>query len=166
VSAPDIEVYSDFPTDKVYDKSGTAIQSDRYIRHDFTNTPAGKLLVTDLTFKCYNPYTYITDYKSSFSFNVKNTLNKTISKFDMHLILLTPHTEVPWAEGGGSYSIPGGLVAGQTKTFALEPNTFSDFGSAAKSNVCDNLSLRNTISSLQFIMFLTAVYDANSIAIE
>jgi hypothetical protein len=166
VSAPDIEVYSDFPTDRVYDEYGTAIQSDRYIRHDFTNTPAGKLLVTGLTFKCYKPYSLLDVYEPSFSFNLKNTLDKTISKFDMHLILLTPHTEVPWAEGDGTYSIAGGLVSGQTKAFGLAPNVYSDFGKSAKSNVCDDLSLRNNINSLQFVMFLTDVYDANSKAIE
>lgn len=35
VSVPDIEVYSDFPTDGGYDKKGTAIMDNRYIRHEY-----------------------------------------------------------------------------------------------------------------------------------
>lgn len=35
VSVPDIEVYSDYPGDGIYDQTGTAIMGDRYIRHEF-----------------------------------------------------------------------------------------------------------------------------------
>ncbi len=35
VSVPDIEVYSDLPTDDSYDRKGTTIMDDRYIRHEF-----------------------------------------------------------------------------------------------------------------------------------
>lgn len=36
VSVPDIEVYSDYPSDGVFDNDGTAIMDDRYIRHEYT----------------------------------------------------------------------------------------------------------------------------------
>ncbi len=35
VSVPDIEVYSDLPSDSNYDEKGTTILDDRYIRHEF-----------------------------------------------------------------------------------------------------------------------------------
>ena len=35
VSVPDIEIYSDYPENNTYDKMGTTILSDRYIRHEF-----------------------------------------------------------------------------------------------------------------------------------
>ena len=35
VSVPDIEVYSDLPSDGTYDQKGTTIMSDRYIRHKY-----------------------------------------------------------------------------------------------------------------------------------
>jgi hypothetical protein len=35
VSVPDIEVYSDLPTDAAYDQRGTTIMADRYIRHEY-----------------------------------------------------------------------------------------------------------------------------------
>ncbi|RLC19899.1 MAG: hypothetical protein DRI57_06065 [Deltaproteobacteria bacterium] len=35
VSVPDIEVYSDLPSDSSYDEKGTTILDDRYIRHEF-----------------------------------------------------------------------------------------------------------------------------------
>jgi hypothetical protein len=35
VSVPDIEVYSDYPSDSAYDQKGTTIMSDRYIRHEY-----------------------------------------------------------------------------------------------------------------------------------
>ena len=35
VSVPDIEVSSDFPGDGNYDKAGTAILDNRYIRHEY-----------------------------------------------------------------------------------------------------------------------------------
>jgi hypothetical protein len=35
VSVPDIEVYSDLPSDATYDQRGTTIMADRYIRHEF-----------------------------------------------------------------------------------------------------------------------------------
>jgi len=35
VSVPDIEVYSDYPKDDSYDKKGTTIMADRYIRHEY-----------------------------------------------------------------------------------------------------------------------------------
>jgi hypothetical protein len=35
VSVPDIEVYSDFPIDGIYDYVGTTIMSNRYIRHEY-----------------------------------------------------------------------------------------------------------------------------------
>jgi hypothetical protein len=36
VSVPDIEVYSDYPSDGTYDQTGTTIMSDRYIRHEYS----------------------------------------------------------------------------------------------------------------------------------
>ncbi|MCD4681765.1 MAG: DUF3466 family protein, partial [Bacteroidales bacterium] len=36
VSVPDIEVYSDYVSDGTYDKKGTTIMDDRYIRHEYT----------------------------------------------------------------------------------------------------------------------------------
>ena len=36
VSVPDIEVYSDYLSDGVYDNKGTTIMDDRYIRHEYT----------------------------------------------------------------------------------------------------------------------------------
>jgi cysteinyl-tRNA synthetase len=36
VSVPDIEVYSDLPSDATYDQRGTTIMADRYIRHEFS----------------------------------------------------------------------------------------------------------------------------------
>ena len=35
VSVPDIEVYSDLPSDSTYDQKGTTIMDDRYIRHEY-----------------------------------------------------------------------------------------------------------------------------------
>jgi hypothetical protein len=35
VSVPDIEVYSDYPSDGTYDQTGTCIMADRYIRHEY-----------------------------------------------------------------------------------------------------------------------------------
>jgi hypothetical protein len=35
VSVPDIEVYSDLPSDATYDQQGTTIMADRYIRHEY-----------------------------------------------------------------------------------------------------------------------------------
>lgn len=35
VSVPDIEVYSDYVSDGIYDKKGTTIINDRYIRHEY-----------------------------------------------------------------------------------------------------------------------------------
>ena len=35
VSVPDIEVYSDFPGDGIYDEKGTTIMDNRYIRHEY-----------------------------------------------------------------------------------------------------------------------------------
>ncbi len=35
VSVPDIEVYSDYPANTSYDKTGTTIMTDRYIRHEY-----------------------------------------------------------------------------------------------------------------------------------
>jgi len=35
VSMPSIEVYTDYPYDGTYDKSGTATTDDRYIRHEY-----------------------------------------------------------------------------------------------------------------------------------
>ena len=35
VSVPDIEVYSDFPSDSIYDHKGTTTTSNRYIRHEY-----------------------------------------------------------------------------------------------------------------------------------
>ncbi|MCD4722720.1 MAG: hypothetical protein K8S13_23115 [Desulfobacula sp.] len=35
VSVPDIEVYSNYPDDTMYDQKGTTIMTDRYIRHEF-----------------------------------------------------------------------------------------------------------------------------------
>ena len=35
VSVPDIEVYSDLPSDATYDQRGTTIMDDRYIRHEY-----------------------------------------------------------------------------------------------------------------------------------
>ena len=37
VSVPDIEVYSDLPSDGVYAKKGTTIMANRYIRHEYCN---------------------------------------------------------------------------------------------------------------------------------
>ncbi|MCD4730858.1 MAG: putative metal-binding motif-containing protein [Bacteroidales bacterium] len=36
VSVPDIEVYSDYVSDGIYNKMGTTIMDDRYIRHEYT----------------------------------------------------------------------------------------------------------------------------------
>lgn len=36
VSVPDIEVYSDYISDGIYDNKGTTIMADRYIRHEYT----------------------------------------------------------------------------------------------------------------------------------
>ena len=36
VSVPDIEVYSDYGSDGIYDTKGTTIMDDRYIRHEYT----------------------------------------------------------------------------------------------------------------------------------
>ena len=36
VSVPDIEVYSDFPEDGLYDQKGVTIMSDRYVRHEYS----------------------------------------------------------------------------------------------------------------------------------
>jgi len=38
VSVPDIEVYSGFPDNSVYDQKGTAILTNRYIRHEYCYT--------------------------------------------------------------------------------------------------------------------------------
>jgi hypothetical protein len=35
VSVPDIEVYSDYPSDGTYNQKGTTIMADRYIRHEY-----------------------------------------------------------------------------------------------------------------------------------
>lgn len=35
VSVPDIEVYSDLPSDSTYDQKGTTIIDNRYIRHEY-----------------------------------------------------------------------------------------------------------------------------------
>ncbi len=35
VSVPDIEVYSDYPDNGIYDQTGTTIMADRYIRHEY-----------------------------------------------------------------------------------------------------------------------------------
>jgi len=35
VSVPDIEVYSDYPDNGIYDQKGTTIMPDRYIRHEY-----------------------------------------------------------------------------------------------------------------------------------
>ncbi len=35
VSVPDIQVYSDYPSNSSYDQKGTTIMSDRYIRHTY-----------------------------------------------------------------------------------------------------------------------------------
>jgi hypothetical protein len=35
VSVPDIEVYSDLPSDGIYDQKGTTIMDNRYIRHEY-----------------------------------------------------------------------------------------------------------------------------------
>lgn len=35
VSVPDIEVYSDFPDDGVYDQKGTTVLDNRYVRHEY-----------------------------------------------------------------------------------------------------------------------------------
>ena len=35
VSVPDIEVFSDFPSDGVYDQQGTTVLDNRYIRHEY-----------------------------------------------------------------------------------------------------------------------------------
>jgi len=35
VSVPNIEVYSDFPGDGIYDETGTTVLSNRYIRHEY-----------------------------------------------------------------------------------------------------------------------------------
>ncbi|MEA3478488.1 MAG: hypothetical protein U9R60_09950 [Bacteroidota bacterium] len=40
VSVPDIEVYSDYPSDGTWDQTGTTIMSDRYIRHEFSDDQA------------------------------------------------------------------------------------------------------------------------------
>ncbi|OQY52405.1 MAG: hypothetical protein B6245_23680 [Desulfobacteraceae bacterium 4572_88] len=37
VSVPDIEVYSDFPADSLFDKAGTTTLENRYIRHNYAN---------------------------------------------------------------------------------------------------------------------------------
>ena len=37
VSVPDIEVYSDYPSDGTYNQKGTTIMADRYIRHEYGN---------------------------------------------------------------------------------------------------------------------------------
>jgi hypothetical protein len=45
VSVPDIEVYSDYPDDTIYDQKGTTIMSDRYIRHEYGSGSDPSLLV-------------------------------------------------------------------------------------------------------------------------
>ena len=37
VSVPDIEGYSDLPSDGTYDQQGTTIMDNRYIRHEYWN---------------------------------------------------------------------------------------------------------------------------------
>ena len=39
VSVPEIEVYSDLPTDNDYQQTGTTLLADRYIRHEYNNVP-------------------------------------------------------------------------------------------------------------------------------
>jgi hypothetical protein len=42
VSVPDIEVYSDFPSDGTYNQKGTAILNNRYIRHEYRRSTNDK----------------------------------------------------------------------------------------------------------------------------
>ena len=169
VSAPDIEIYSDYQN--IGQKSGTTTQDDRYIRHDYKNPPQGLLKIKDENFSCHNPFTFIEDYRPNISFSLTNTLGVTLSSISMNMKLISPGVELPWADGDGRYKIPGGLASGRTRFFELEPNRFSSFGKDATNNVCDNFILRDSATNdanglLHFVFSITSASDENGDVIK
>lgn len=63
---------------------------------------------------------------------VFNGLDQAISRVFMEGVLATPNRSVPWVEDNFNYEISGGLEPGETQSWSLAPNQFSDWGKAPK----------------------------------
>lgn len=61
---------------------------------------------------------------------VKNATDYAISRAYFHGKVHTPGRQVPWVEDDFNYQIRGGLESGESATWNLSPNMFSDWGKA------------------------------------
>jgi hypothetical protein len=61
---------------------------------------------------------------------VRNGTDVPVSRAYFHGVLATPGRSVPWVEGDFNYEISGGLEPGETATWSLALDKFSDWGKA------------------------------------
>lgn len=59
---------------------------------------------------------------------VKNGLSEAVSRAFFHGVVASPGRSVPWISEDFNYSIAGGLEPGETATWSLAPNQFSEWG--------------------------------------
>lgn len=64
------------------------------------------------------------------NFKAKNGLDVAISKIYCKGTISSPERSVPWFSDEFNYSIPGGLEPGETASWSLAPNMFSDWAYA------------------------------------
>jgi hypothetical protein len=64
------------------------------------------------------------------SLTVVNQTASTISRIAFNVRLMATGREVPLVTDQVNYQIPGGLQPGETATWSLQPNMFSDIGRA------------------------------------
>ena len=71
---------------------------------------------------------YSTRTQPVIELTVKNGTGKAVAKVYFTGTIATPGRAVPWLKQGVNYEISGGLEAGETANWELEPNMFSDWG--------------------------------------
>ncbi len=77
--------------------------------------------------------------------SVTNGMDVAVARAYFRGVVATPGRAVPWIEEEFNYSIPGGLEAGESATWTLAPNMFSDWGTV---DVPDDAVMTATVVDL------------------
>ncbi len=123
VSVPDIEVYSDYPNDGLYDQTGTTIMADRYIRHEFWSGPVLEVTPPALDFGAVT-----IGNSPSLAVTVQNTGDGTIN------VTGVTGPSVPYSMTNGCVSAA--LLNGQTCTITIQftPTAVGPFNDSLQVN--------------------------------
>ncbi len=152
VSVPDIEVYSDYPDDGIYDQTGTTIMADRYIRHEYWSGP-----VLEVTPPALNFGAVTIGSSPSLAVTVQNTGDGTIN------VTSVTGPSVPYSMTNGCISAA--LLSGQTCTITIQftPTATGSFNDSLQVNTDAGNQTVNitgtgqTVSTTQILVSPTTV---------